>query len=678
MLSINSDVKFVKGVGPKSQTKLNKNGIFTVLDLLLYFPRAYEGVKYVEHIDDCFDKEKIFIYAKVISVNRDIRPKPKMTISTVILETNGVRFNAVWFNQPYAKNSFILNNTYLLKGTCKKKSKVMELMNPKIIRNSKGDKDKLIAIYPQKGSITSNYLNKIISNLLIDIKIIDNIPEYIINKYRLLDLNTAIHNIHSPKSQQLLAQAQRRLKFQELFTYSLKVLSLKNKYKFKEGKSIPISKDLIVIKESLPFKLTKAQSKVVREIIEDQHKAVAMNRLVQGDVGSGKTIVAIIAMFNVVKANYQALMMAPTEILAKQHFKEVTERLSMFGIKTQLLTGSVTAKNKLIIKEKLQSGEIDIIIGTHALIEDDVKFKNLALIITDEQHRFGVNQRCKLSNKNSSGDVLVMTATPIPRTLSLCLYGDLDQSIIDELPPNRKTIETSYLNIKQKKKAYEFALEQVKDGRQVYVVCPLVNKNEKMDLSSVEELYDELKDTYFKNIDIAILHGKINAKDKERIMGKFKDGSIRVLIATTVIEVGVDVPNATVMIIENAERFGLSQLHQLRGRVGRGEYKSYCILLANIKSDHTRKRMEIMKNVSNGFVLAEEDLKIRGSGELFGFRQHGDSELLISDPVDDFNIFKAANDEAKLILSSNDENTREFKKYVETYINNSKNYICFN
>lgn len=444
------------------------------------------------------------------------------------------------------------------------------------------------------------------------------------------------------------------------------------------GNSIPISSELIKLKESIPFQLTEAQSRAIREILLDQKSPSVMNRLVQGDVGSGKTIVAIVAMYNVVKASYQALMMAPTEILAKQHFSEVKERLEGFDINVELLVGSTTAKNKKIIKERLRNGEIHIIIGTHALIEEDVEFKNLGLIITDEQHRFGVNQRCRLSSKNNSADVLVMTATPIPRTLSLCIYGDLEQSIIDEMPPNRKPVETFYINKKQRNKAYGFALEEVKKGRQVYVVCPLVEENDKMKLSSVEILYQELRETFFKGVDIEFLHGKMNAKDKEEVMNRFNQGIVKVLVSTTVIEVGVNVPNATVMIVENAERFGLSQLHQLRGRVGRGEHKSYCILLPEIKSDHTRKRMEIMKNISNGFLLAEEDMKLRGSGELFGFRQHGDSELIISDLVEDYNILKAANQEAKFIFNSEDSSSLELRNYIENYIKNSSNYICFN
>lgn len=675
---MNSDVKFVKGVGPKALTELNKMGIFTVLDLLLYFPRDYEGVRFISDIKLCNDKEKVFIYGIVRKVNRDIMTSTGKLLSTIVFENNEGTFKGIWFNQSYIKNSFREGIKYLLSGTCKIEGKNITIQNPKIIRNSTQDKEQIIAKYPLKGKITNNFLNKTITNLLCNVNIEENLPKDIVNKYRLMGLNSAIKHIHCPEDIESLNQARRRLKFQELFTYSLKMLSLKERYEKAEGFSIPISNELVKLKENLPFQLTKAQSRVVRDILLDQRKNLAMNRLVQGDVGSGKTIVAIIAMFNTVKASYQSLMMAPTEILAKQHFKEISYILDGFNIKVELLVGSTTLKNKKRIKEELSNGEIDIIVGTHALIEENVQFERLGLIITDEQHRFGVNQRCRLSNKNKNADVLVMTATPIPRTLSLCFYGDLEQSIIDELPPNRKKIETYYLKKSEKARAYKFALKEIELGRQIYIVCPLVEENEKMDLSSVESLYGELKDEYFKSIEVRVLHGKMPWKEKEYIMNSFKTGDIKVLISTTVIEVGVNVPNATVMIIENAERFGLAQLHQLRGRVGRGAHKSYCILLPEIKSNHTRKRMEIMQNISDGFILAEEDLKLRGAGELFGYRQHGDSELIIADPIEDVRILKVANDEAKRILCSNDKSYDAFKEYIKQNIKNSSNYICFN
>jgi len=375
---------------------------------------------------------------------------------------------------------------------------------------------------------------------------------------------------------------------------------------------------------------------------------------------------------------YQGAMMAPTEILAKQHYYEAEKVFKDFNITIELLTGSTTEKNKNLIKEKLLKGEIDLIIGTHALIEDNVQFKNLGLIITDEQHRFGVGQRTRFGNKREDIDVLVMSATPIPRTLCLYLYGDLEVSIIDTLPPGRKPIDTYYLSTQEKGRIYNFALEEIKKGRQIYVVCPLVEENEDMKLSSVTALYEELKKTYFKSMEIAILHGKMSNKDKNLIMSEFKEGNIKVLISTTVIEVGVNVPNATVMIIENAERFGLSQLHQLRGRVGRGSHKSYCVLVANIKSETTKKRMDIMKNSNDGFYIAEQDLKLRGSGEMFGLRQSGENGLILSDLSEDFQLFKIANQEAKKFINNKDEENKRILKEIMINLEKSTSYICFN
>ncbi|MEG2018594.1 MAG: ATP-dependent DNA helicase RecG, partial [Clostridium sp.] len=493
-----------------------------------------------------------------------------------------------------------------------------------------------------------------------------------------ISLNDAIRNIHNPKSLRMLDEAGRRLKFQELFTYSLKLIALKNRNLSSKGISFDISEELKEFKEKLPFELTEAQTRTVREILRDQKASAPMNRLVQGDVGSGKTIVALIALFNVVKNGYQGAMMAPTEILAKQHFYEAEKLYKDFNISVELLTGSTTEKNKGIIKERLANGEIDILIGTHALIEDNVVFNNLGLIITDEQHRFGVGQRTRLGNKREDIDVLVMSATPIPRTLCLYMYGDLDVSIIDTLPPGRKPIDTYYISKEEKSRVYNFALQEIATGRQVYVVCPLVEENEDLKLSSVESLYEELKKSYFKSVEIAILHGKMSNKDKNFIMGEFKAGRIKVLISTTVIEVGVNVPNATMMIIENAERFGLSQLHQLRGRVGRGDFKSYCVLVANIKSETTKRRMEIMKKSSDGFYIAEQDLQLRGSGEMFGMRQSGDNGLILSDLSEDFQLFKLANVEAKKFFDKKDEENQRILKEIIMNLERSTKYICFN
>lgn len=677
-MNLYDDITYIKGVGPKMAEKLNKCGIYNILDLLLYFPRDYETIFVGTDINNMDSKEKVILECTVKSIFRDIRTKNNKILSTILLENGNTKIKAQWFNQPYAKNSFRVGGKYILSGKIDKFNNEIRISNPKILRNITIDDNKILAKYSLKDNLSNSFLNKIISEVLANVKIIENLPNSILEKYNFISLDEAIRNIHSPKNKVSLEEAKKRLKFQELFTYSMKILMLRNLNEKEKGIAFKISDELKNLKESLPFKLTNAQNRAIREILIDEKKEKVMNRLVQGDVGSGKTIVALIALFNVIKNGYQCAFMAPTEILAMQHYLEAINLFKNFDIKVEILTGSTTNKNKEILKEKLSKGEIDLLIGTHALIEDNVIFKNLGMIITDEQHRFGVNQRNKLSTKGNNIDVLIMTATPIPRTLTLYLYGDLDVSIIDELPPGRKNIDTYYIEKKEKDRAYNFALKEIEEGRQVYVVCPLVEENEDLNLSSVENLYNELKENYFKNVDIAILHGKMSNKEKNDIMEKFKDGTIKVLISTTVIEVGVNVPNATLMIIENAERFGLAQLHQLRGRVGRGNYKSYCILIPQIKSDVTKKRMEIMKRSNDGFFIAEEDLKIRGAGEIFGFRQSGDNELLLSDLREDFSIFRVANLEAKNIIASNSEENIRIKKEIINKLKNNSKYICFN
>jgi ATP-dependent DNA helicase RecG len=678
-VDIYSDIKYIKGVGPKMAETLNKCGIFNVIDLLLYFPRDYEHVTVQKSILDCEENEKVIVECTVLNILKDVRLKNNKTLSTIVFCQGENKFKGKWFNQAYAKNSFRISNKYLITGKVDKFKDEVTIMNPKVVKNTSMDTNKILAKYPLKNNVTNNFFNKIISDVLCNIEIEENLPKWLVEKYNFCSLNDATRNIHSPKSSELLNESKRRLKFQELFTYSLKILMLREFIKdHNEGIQFKIAPELTTLKEQLPFELTKAQSKVVREILIDQKKDRGMNRLVQGDVGSGKTIVAIITMFNVVKNGYQAAMMAPTEILAKQHYEEIQKVLKEFPLKIQLLSGSTSPKNKELIKQELKNGNIDIIVGTHALIEDNVEFKNLGMIVTDEQHRFGVTQRNRLSNKGKNIDVLVMTATPIPRTLSLYLYGDLDVSIIDELPPGRQKIDTSYESMTSSGHVYQFALSEINKGRQVYIVCPLVEENEEMKLSSVQKLYEKLKEEYFGDIEIGMVYGKMPSKLKNEIMEKFKAGEIKALISTTVIEVGVNVPNATMMIIENSERFGLAQLHQLRGRVGRGKHKSYCILLANITNNIVKRRLEILKKSNDGFYIAEEDLKTRGAGELFGFRQHGESGLILADVIEDINILKLANSEAKKLIQSENIEDIKVKNEIIEKIEQSSNYICFN
>lgn len=677
-INIYDDIGLVKGVGPKLKERLNKVGIFTVLDLLLYFPRDYEFLNDDISLNGDTSDEKAILKCRVQSYGSSIRTRNGKTLTTINFTYNNLKVIGKWFNQPYIKRNFILGNEYNLMGKFKKVNNTLEVINP-LIPCKEANKSEILPIYTLKNGLTNKILVKLINEILKNMIIKENLPDEIVKKYKLISLDKAIRSIHFPEGRGELQSAINRLKFQELFTYSLKIIMMKAHIKKENsGISFKMSHLLKDLKESLPYTLTNTQSRTLREILLDQKRNIAMNRLVQGDVGSGKTLVALISMFNVYMNGYQTVLMAPTEILANQHYAEAKKYLDKFGVDIELLTGSTKEKEKKRIKEKIASGKEIMLIGTHALIQDDVELNNLGLVVTDEQHRFGVEQRSRLINKNKRADVLVMTATPIPRTLSLYLYSDLDISIIDELPPGRKPIDTMLVDMNQRMKAYNFALKEVEKGRQFYIVSPLIEENEKLNLNSVEKIYEELKNGIFKDVRIEILHGKMSGKDKDKIINTFKNGEIKGIISTTVIEVGVNVPNSTMMIIENAERFGLAQLHQLRGRVGRGEHKSYCILIANTKNDITRRRMEIMTESSDGFYIAEEDLKLRGAGEVFGMRQHGDEGFILANVVDDINILKCANHEAKLIVNNINEDNKKLCTEIMRGIERNSRYICFN
>lgn len=690
-MNIYADISNIKGIGPKMRNLLNTLGIFNIIDLILYFPRDYEKYYINSQGEKTVSSNKVIMTGIAIRIERNLRTKTGKVISTVVLRSNnGDIIKCKWFNQPYMKDKFLIDAVYTICGKAQEFNgekiiinaaivKDINFVNTMSIENKSEENSKLSPKYALKSGITNNFLIKVITQVLAEMDIAENMPENLLSKYKLCNFNFAIHNIHSPSSMEALNKSQRRLKFQELFTYSLKILLLKEYINnTKNGIPFKITADLKLLKDALPFVLTNAQSKVIREILLDQKSMKQMNRLIQGDVGSGKTIVAIISIFNTIKNGYQAAFMAPTEILASQHYIELSKIFKNFNINICLLNGSVPKKQKDIIKEELRCGNIQVIVGTHALLEESVEFNNLGLVVTDEQHRFGVMQRSKLFNKGKNIDILVMTATPIPRTMSLFLYGDLDISIIDELPPGRQKIETSYLPESKRSKAYNFALNEIKAGRQVYVVCPLVEDTENTDLSSVEKLYNLLSNGYFKGIEMEMLHGKMNSSAKNQIMDRFKNGDTKVLVSTTVIEVGINVPNATIMIIENAERFGLAQLHQLRGRVGRGSFKSYCVLIAKIKNETIKKRLEIIQNNADGFRIAEEDLKIRGGGELFGFKQHGDTGLILADLINDINMLKVANIEAKKLLKSNEDTDVKIKEDIIKAMDNTTRFICFN
>ena len=654
MVDLYKDVKYIKGVGPNRVKLLNKIGIFTLKDLITYYPRTYEDRSKPKNLYECQDGEEVFVRAIACSRLSDIRLRGR-TMQKLLIRDETATAEAMWFNQSYLKSKFEQGKEYGFYGRVSKKYGKIELMSPQFDEgNSTKNTGRIIPIYPLTYNLSQNNLRKIMENGIKEVygNLEETLPNYILDEYKLEKINKAVKDIHFPESFNDFNTARTRLVFEELLSVQLALLELKNRY-MNEEKGIIFDKNVKIsdVINSLPFKLTGAQRRVLEEIEGDMESDKTMNRLLQGDVGSGKTVVAMCSAYKAVKSGYQAAIMAPTAILANQHLENFRNILEKFDIKMELLISGITKKKKEDILQRLENGEIDIIIGTHALIEDNVKFKNLGLVVTDEQHRFGVKQRSKIASKGNNPDVLVMTATPIPRTLALILYGDLDISIIDELPPNRKKIETFAVNKNMTDRVNAFIKKQIDEGRQAYIVCPLVEENEEMDLKSVEKLYETYKTEVFPEYKVEYIHGKLKQKEKDEIMDRFKKGEIDILISTTVIEVGVDVPNSNIMVIENAERFGLAQLHQLRGRVGRGEYKSYCILKYEGKGETVRKRMKVMCDTNDGFIISEKDLELRGSGDFFGTMQHGLPEFKIANLFEDMKILKVAQEAAIKILS---------------------------
>ena len=594
-----------------------------------------------------------------------------MTIYKTVASDETDSIILTWFNQMFVKKSLKPLEEYIFYGKVNVGIGRKEMSAP-IFEKPGENKNlgKIVPIYPLTDGITQNVLRGIIQSAvdMVKGKLEETLPSNIIKENNLCDINYAIEKIHFPVELSEFEVARHRIAFEELLIMQLGLLSIKAKGKVDEkGISFSLKGKIEELLDTLPYKLTNAQMRVWKEIEKDMEKETPMNRLVQGDVGSGKTVVATLAMLKAVNNGFQAAMMAPTAILAKQHYLGISKMLAPFGIKCELFTSDLTKTQKSKLLQALKDGEIDIAIGTHALLEENVEFNNCGLVITDEQHRFGVRQRGILTAKGEKADTLVMTATPIPRTLAIILYGDLDISIIDELPPGRQKIDTYAVKRNLEERVNNFVIKELANGRQAYIVCPLVEESENFDAKSVTEMFDYYKDV-FKDYNVAVLHGKMKAKEKDEIMAKFKSGEINVLISTTVIEVGVDVPNATIMIIENAERFGLAQLHQLRGRVGRGKFKSYCILKYESNSEIVKQRMEIMQKSSDGFVISEKDLELRGPGEFFGTKQHGIPEFKVANLITDVKILKEAQVVANNILSSDPELLKEENQKIKQKI----------
>ncbi|MGX7012861.1 ATP-dependent DNA helicase RecG [Vagococcus silagei] len=648
---LDQSVSLIKGVGPKRVEVLNSLGIETIQDLITYYPFRYDDVS-EKNISEINDQEKVVLKGFPLSeavVNYYGYKKNRLTFRMMVDEAV---VSVTFFNQAFLKDKVRASEELAVYGKWDAKRK--SLTGMKIIATSQGEED-FSPIYHVNKKIRQKTLVDLIRQTweLFQDEVEETLPNWLLEKYRLMPRKDAIQAMHFPDTVQDNQQARRRLAFEEFFLFQLKMIELKREeQKGEAGLSVQYDlKELKRLIATLPFELTSAQKRVVNEICADLKSTSHMHRLLQGDVGSGKTIVAGLALYATVTAGFQGALMVPTEILAEQHMESLTELFQQFDVKIALLTSSTKAAAKRQILAELVAGEIDIIVGTHSLIQEDVIFKHLGLVITDEQHRFGVNQRKLLREKGGNPDVLFMTATPIPRTLAITAYGEMDVSIIDELPSGRIPIETSWILPKQVDIALRNMQRLMKQGQQVYVICPLIEESEMLDVKNATEIYEHLADFFAPDFNVGLLHGKMKPQEKEVIMSAFKENELQVLVSTTVIEVGVNVPNATTMMIMDADRFGLAQLHQLRGRVGRGAIASYCILVASPKSEQGKERMKIMTETTDGFKLSEKDLEMRGPGDFFGNKQSGLPEFKVGDMVADSQMLEVARTEAILLWS---------------------------
>ena len=640
-----------KYITAKQLSNLKSLGINTVYDLIYYFPRAYDDRTNIKKIGELKFNEYVVLKANVMSVvNLTVRNGKKI-VKAMVSDGTGI-MEILWFGMPYIKKSLKIGEEYLFIGQTKK-STVFQLINPEyklFSGQQKVSESEILPIYSSNKNITQNSLRKLVEKFLVNFLnyFEENIPKELVKEYKIMERKSAIKNIHYPVSMKEIEEAKRRFAIEELLILELGILKNRFIIENSNSKNYEVEGKKEKVREflsQLTFNLTNAQKKVIKEIYDEISNGKIVNRLIQGDVGSGKTVVAMVMLIYMAENGYQGALMAPTEILANQHYLGIKERLEKIGLRVELLTSSIKGKKKNEILEGIANGDVDIVIGTHSLIEDDVIFKKLGLIVIDEQHRFGVNQRNKLREKGFLGNLLVMSATPIPRSLALSIYGDLDLSIIDELPPGRTPIKTKWIaNDEDLEKMYNFIYKKVNDGNQAYFVAPLIETSDKMALKSVDRVSEEIE-RKFSNKKIGIIHGKMKAKEKDEVMFKFKNKEYDILIATTVIEVGIDVPASTIMTIYNAERFGLSALHQLRGRVGRGSKQSYCFLISNSTTENSKQRLSIMEETEDGFRIAEEDLKLRNSGEIFGLRQSGFSDLKFIDIIYDVKTIKLVRDE---------------------------------
>lgn len=661
MLSLDESIRNIPKIGEKKEQKFNKLGIYTVRDLLVHFPRRYENRQNFIKIDELKDGESTSGKGKIIRYEK-LYLRNRKTLVKILLDGGSAHFFINIFNNPYILAELEIGRTLYFYGKVSIKYGVSEFINPDISFDEPGSAIGVIyPVYASTAGLTTGEISKFIRYALANYPL--NKLEYIdlelCEKFKIAGEQFSVKNIHAPESMEALKRARYRCIFDDFFKYSVYINSLRKQRKSKAGIAFE-KKDTVLEKiNSLPFELTNAQKHVVEQVLDDMCKNSPMQRLVQGDVGSGKTVIAFLAALNAMQNGYQAALMAPTQILASQHYTAAEDFFRESGFNISLLSASTKQKSK--IYKDIKSGGIDLVIGTHAIIAKDVEFKKLGLVITDEQHRFGVMQRQSLSEKSGlNPDMLIMSATPIPRTLSMSLHGDLDVSVIDELPAGRKKIQTLAYKTGSEKKAYELAKQELKKGRQVFAVCPAIEESERDDLTSAKNIYCELSQNEFKDYKLKLLYGQMKSSEKDRIMSSFAGGEIDMLIATTVIEVGINIPNAAVLIIYDAERFGLSQLHQLRGRVGRGAYESYCILIHSAKSETAKERINKFVMIDDGFEIAKLDLKLRGAGEVFGVKQHGEISFKIGDVLQNSDILLFAKNAADYIY----ENQEKYKAVI--------------
>lgn len=645
-MNFNDSILKIKGVGEKTANGFERIGIKTVQDIIEHYPRGYEQFSIPQAISQIREDDTVTIEASLVKTPRLKRVRHLQIINAEVKDNSGVLL-LTWFNMPFLMKKLRMGSRYLFRGKVKYKNGGLVMEQPKIYFN-KEEYYRLLKvlqpIYPLTEGITNNMIIKSMHEVHNNLEFAkDYIPRKVSKEYALMDRTKALKEIHFPKDEDNMIKARKRLAFDEFFLYSLAIRRMKDS-KTTRYSQYPMveKKECDNLINDLPYSLTKAQLKVWKEIKDDMSSEYAMNRLIQGDVGSGKTILAVLALLMAVRNGYQGSIMVPTEVLAKQHYKSFCSLLSPYDVSVCLLVGSMTAKEKKEAYDKIKNHEAHIIVGTHALIQEKVEYDKLALVITDEQHRFGVKQREEFMTKGKKPHVLVMSATPIPRTLALILYGDLDISLLDELPARRLPIKNCVVNTHYRPTAYRFIEKQVDMGRQAYVICPMVEESEFIEAENVMDYTVQLKEALPPYISVEFLHGKMKPKEKNEIMERFLEGEIHVLVSTTVVEVGVNVPNATVMMVENAERFGLAQLHQLRGRVGRGEHQSYCIFVCGTQSKVAKERLEILNKSNDGFYIAEEDLKLRGPGNLFGTLQSGDLDFKIGNIYTDSAILKLA------------------------------------